>query len=153
MTCPSRSSAPRTGGTAVGHVGPELDALALGEQPQPLDGGDGETSEIDLVEHHQRTARLDPRQVEQLLDHLDEVIGLDLDLADPVAHPRRDGLAGPVGLADERLGQQAHRGQRRPQLVRQVVDELGPDALQPAQLGDVLEHEPDPAKSTTGVPG
>ena len=66
-------------------------------------------------------------------------------LRDPVAHPGRDRLAGAVGLADERLGEQADRRQRGPQLVRQVVDELRPDPLEPAQLGDVLHDEPDPA--------
>ena len=90
-------------------------------------------------------AALDPGQVEQLADHLDEVAGLDLDLADPVAHLRRDRVAGRVGLAGQRLGQQADRGQRRSQLVRQVVDELGPDLLEPTQLGDVLEDQPDAA--------
>ncbi len=33
--------------------------------------------------------------------------------------------------------------QRRPQLVADVVDELGPDLLEPAQLGDVLEQDDD----------
>ena len=97
-------------------------------------------------------AALDPRQVEQLADHLDEVAGLDLDLVDPVAHPRRDGVAGRLGLAGQRLGQQAHRRQRRPQLVRQVVDELGPDLLEPAQLGDVLEDEPQAARRRRAAP-
>ena len=90
----------------------------------------------------QRAAALDPRQVEELVDHLDEVARLDLDLADPVAHPRRDRLAGGVGLAGERLGEQADGRERGAQLVRQVVDELGPDALEPAQLGDVLQDQP-----------
>ena len=65
-------------------------------------------------------------------------------LADPVAHPGRDAVAGRLGLAGQRLGQQADGRQRRAQLVRQVVDELGPDLLEPAQLGDVLEDQPEP---------
>ena len=77
--------------------------------------------------------------------------GLDLDLVDPVAHPGRDGVARRLGLAGQRLGQQADRRQRRAQLVRQVVDELGPDLLEPAQLGDVLEDEPQAARR--GAPG
>ncbi len=125
------------------HVRPKLHALALGEQPESLDRGHREPPEVDLVEHDQRTAGLDPRQVEQLLDHLDEVVGLDLDLADPVAHPGRDRLAGAVSFADEGLGQQADGGQRRAQLVRQVVDELGPDPLEATELGDVLHDQPD----------
>ncbi len=47
-----------------------------------------------------------------------------------------------LGVSGGRLGQQADRGQRRPELVREIVDELGADPLQPAQLGDVLENEP-----------
>ena len=125
-------------------IGPERDALALGEQAEALDRGGREPAEVDLVEHEERPARLDARQVEQLLDHLDEVIRLDLDLADPVAHPGRDPLAGLVRLANERLGQQADGRQWRPKLMRQVVDELGSDALEPAELGDVLHDQPDP---------
>ena len=102
-------------------------------------------AEVEQVEDAERAAALDPRQVEQLVDHLDEVAGLDLDLADPVAHPRRDRVAGRVGLAGQRLGQQADGRQRRPQLVRQVVDELGADLLEPAQLRDVLDDEPQAA--------
>ena len=56
-------------------------------------------AEVEQVEDAERAAALDPRQVEQLVDHLDEVAGLDLDLADPVAHPGRDGVAGGLGLA------------------------------------------------------
>ena len=65
----------------------------------------------------------------------------------------RDRLAGGVGLADERLGQQADGRQRRPQLVRQVVDELGPDPLEAAQLGDVLHDQPDAAVPATAGRG
>ena len=77
--------------------------------------------------------------------------GLDLDLADPVAHPGGDRVAGRVGLPRQRLGQEADRRQRRPQLVRQVVDELGSDLLEATQLGDVLED--DPEHSARGAPG
>ena len=68
--------------------------------------------------------------------------GLDLDPPDPVAHPDRDLLAGRLGLPDKRLGQEADVRQRGPQLVRQVVDELAPDPLEPAQLRYVLEDQP-----------
>ena len=142
-TWPSRSSAPRTGGTdsatSVRSSTPWRSANSRRRSTEAT----GQSAEVDVVEQDQRPAALDPRQVEQLVDHLDEVVRLDLDLADPVAHPGRDRLARRVGLADEGLGQQADRGQRGPQLVRQVVDELGPDPLQAAQLGDVLHDQPD----------
>ena len=67
----------------------------------------------------------------------------------------RGGIASPAASASrvERLGQQADRRERRPQLVRQVVDELGPDLLEPAQLGDVLEDEPDVPAGRAGARG
>ena len=55
------------------------------------------------------------------------------------------GVAGGLRLAGQRLGQQADRRQRRAQLVRQVVDELGADLLEPAQLRDVLQDDPQAA--------
>ena len=133
------------GGNLLRDLRPQDDALAFGEQPQPLYGGDRQSPEVDRIEQRHRTTGLDPGEVEQLVDHLDQVVRLDLDLGDPVAHPGRQRLAGLVRLADERLGQQADGGQRGPQLVRQVVDELRPDSLQAAQLGDVLHDQPDAA--------
>ena len=128
------------GGQAVGRVDVESHALAVREQAQPLGRLAGEAPHVQAVDQVQRPAALDPRQVQQLVDHLDEVAGLDLDLADPVAHLGREvGIAG-VGFAGQRLGQQADRGQRRPELVRQVVDELRSDPLQPAQLGDIVDR-------------
>ena len=122
-------------------------ALAFGEQPQPLGrlGRERDPCRA-VVEHASVPAALDPGQVEQLVDHLDEVAGLDLDLA-------RSGRASgpgprrprPSASREQGLGEQADGRQRRPQLVRQVVDELGPDALEPAQLGDVLDDQPDAA--------
>ena len=109
---------------------------AVGRQPR----------EVDAVDELERAAALDARQVEQLVDHLDEVAGLDLDLADPVAHPIGIAIFELAGLARQRLGQQADRRERRPELVRQVVDELRPDPLEPAQLGDVLEEQPRAAR-------
>ena len=67
---------------------------------------------------------------------------LHLDLVDPIAHPGGDLLARGFGLPNEGLSQQADIRQGRPQLVRQVVHELAPDPLQPAQLGDVLQGQP-----------
>ena len=130
----------------LGDIDAEGHALAIGEQAQALGRVDRDPADVEQVDDAEGAAALDPRQVEQLVDHLDEVAGLDLDLVDPVAHPGRDGVAGRLGLAGQRLGQQADRRQRRPQLVRQVVDELGADLLEPAQLGDVLDDEPQAAR-------
>ena len=81
---PGRVAADRR--QAVGRLDPERDALAIGEQPQPLRRLRREPTHVQAVDEREGAAALDARQVEQLVDHLDEVAGLDLDLADPVAH-------------------------------------------------------------------
>ena len=128
-------------------------ALAVGEQAQPLGRLDGGAREVDVLERAEAAAALDPREVEQLADHLDEVAGLDLDLGDPVAHLGRQGVADLVGLAGQRLGEQAHGRQRGAQLVGEVVDELGPDALEPAEFRDVGEQQRRSAAGASRSPG
>ncbi len=141
-TWPRRAASPRTGGRPAG---------TSTRSATPWRSANRRSRSVDSVASRPRStpsttrdraAALDPRQVEQLADHLDEVAGLDLDLADPIAHLGRDGVADLVGLAVQRLGQEADRRQRRSQLVGQVVDELGPDPLEPAELGDILEDQP-----------
>ena len=144
-TWPRRASSPRmlgrSSGTSTRSVTPWRSANSRRRSVdcgrEPARGRRRRQRELDVT-------ALDPRQVEQLVDHLDEVARLDVDLADPVAHlgGTRRRRAPPRGQG---LGQQAHRRERRPQLVRQVVDELRPDPLEPAQLGDVIEHEPEAA--------
>ena len=119
----------------VRDVDDEAQALALGEEPEPLGGLARRPAQVDVVEQDERAAALDPGEVEQLVDHLDEVAGLDLDLArSGRASSAGTAVAGGLGVAGQRLGEQADRRERRPQLVRQVVDELGPDLLEAAQL-------------------
>ena len=49
---------------------------------------------------------------------------------------------GGVGAAvEQRLDVAAHRGERRPQLVRDVGDEVAADAIGAAQIGDVVQHD------------
>ena len=129
----------------IAGIDDEVDALPLGEQSKSLCRMCREPAEVDVVHEDEPATAFDTAQFEQLIDHLDEVAGLDLDLADPVAHPRRDRLTGGCGVAAERLGEKAHGRQRRPQLVRQVVDELGTDLLEATKLGYVLEDDPDAA--------
>ena len=126
----------------AGDVDPQRDALPVGEESQALGRFGRDLAHVDEVDRPDRPAALDPRQVQQLADHLDQVAGLDLDLADPIAHLGRNGAAGGLGLAGQRLGQQADRRERRPQLMGQVVDELRPDLLEATQLGDVLQDQP-----------
>ena len=117
MTWPSRAASPRTGGSGCADLDPQGHALPIGEQPQPLGRVGRDLAEIEDLEGAERAPALDARQVEQLVDHLDEMSGLDLDLVDPVTHPRRNGVARRLGLAGQRLGQEADRGQGRAQLV------------------------------------
>ena len=138
-TWPSRASSPRIVRQAGRDIDGDGDALALGEQPQPLRRASASRPRSTSSSSRSWRAALDPREVQQLVDHLDEVARLHLDLRDPLAHPLRD--VGALGVAGERLGEQADGRQRRPQLVAQVVDELGPDLLEAAELGDVLEDD------------
>ena len=71
-------------------VEPECHPLAFREEAQALGGIRGETAHVDIVGHLQRAAALDPAEVEELVDHLDQVPGLDLDLGDALAHLGRD---------------------------------------------------------------
>ena len=89
-TWPIRASSPRTVRQAVRDVDDEPQSLALREEPEALDGLADDAPDVDVVEQDERAAALDPGEVEQLVDHLDEVAGLDLDLGDPIAHLRRD---------------------------------------------------------------
>ncbi len=113
-------------------------ALALGEETEPVGRGGREAPEVDVVEGHRRDPGLDPREVQELVDHLDEVPGLDLDLRHALRGLRRQR----VGVGRQRLREEADRRERRPQLVAQVVDELGANPLEAAQLGDVLQDQP-----------
>ena len=118
----------------------EVDALALGEHAQTLGRGLRDLVEIHVVDERHGATLLDPREVEDLVDHLHEMPGLHADLADAVLHPRRHVRL--LGVLRERLGKQAHRRERCPQLVRQVFGEFRADPLEPAQLRDVLHHDP-----------
>ena len=129
-------------GHARRRVDDDPQSLAVGEEAQPLGRLDRDPAEVDVVEEDDRPATLDPGEVQQLVDHLDEMARLDLDLADPIAHLRRNAIAGRLRVPRQRLREEADGRQRRPELVGQVVDELGPDLLEAAQLGDVLEDDP-----------
>lgn len=90
------------------------DRLALGVQAQPVGRVAGQSGKVNALEQEKWAARFDPGQVEQLAGHLDEVVRLDFDLADPIAHSSGDLVTGRFGLPNERLGQQADIRERRP---------------------------------------
>ena len=144
-TWPSRSGSPRTGADRRRGLHAKGHALPLGEQAQPFGRFGRGASEVDILERPQAAAAFDPGEIEQFADHLDQVAGLHFDLADPVAHLGRQGVARLVRFTSQGLGEQADRGQGRTQLVGQVVDELGPDALQSSKLRDIGQEQRRPA--------
>ena len=127
------------GGNARLGLGHERHAAALREQAEAFGRGDGEARQVHVIPEAQLGAALHPGEVQHLVDHLGDVARLHLDQRDALAHPGRD--VGDLGLAGEGLGKQRDGGQRRAQLVPQVVDELRADLLETAQLGDVLEDQ------------
>ena len=87
-----------------------------------------------------------PRQAEQILDetlHPPRVRHEDLEEPAPV-------VGVDIRFAD-RLEVPAHRGQRRPQLVRDVGDEIAPDLIGAAEIGDVVQHHDDAARAAAGI--
>ena len=137
-TWPRRASSPRTVGTPGSASTTSVTALRSANRRRRSTEPSAKDAEVDVVAEHELAAALDPREIEQLADHLDEMPGLDLDLEDPLPHPRRH--VGALRVAGERLGEEADGAERRAELVAEVVDELRPDLLESAQLGDVLEH-------------
>ena len=88
-TWASRAASPRTGGrsgsTSTRSVTPWRSANGRRRSADSV----GDPPEVDVVEVELAAAALDPGQVEQLGDHLGNVAGFDLELADPLAHLRR----------------------------------------------------------------
>ena len=116
-----------------GLVEDDLDAALVGRGAHPFDG----------VRHHEvdqdRFARgrlfgLDAREVEQVVDDTADPEGLVVDTTGQAL-----GHLG-VGLGHQCLGQQPECTDRRLQLVAHVGNEIAPDLLEPAPLGDVLNE-------------
>ena len=80
-------------------------------------------------------ARLDARELEQIVDQIREPLGVALDELDEAF--RGFGI---VVHGAQRLGCGAHRRERAAQLVGRIRHEVAPDRFQAAQLGHVHEH-------------
>ena len=147
-TWPRRASSPRTCGRSGSTSTHERDAPGARRTAAGAPTDDvGERAEVDVVLEAQLGLPPSIRaRSSSSLTICDEVAGLHLDLGDPLLI--RAGTSARLGVTGERLGEEAHRRERRPQLVAEVVDELGPDLLQAPQLRDVLE---DDTKSAGGV--
>ncbi len=79
---------------------------------------------------------LQPRQQQQVVDQVLHARGLLLHAAKPLGQARRQQLGG-VGVGFQVAGQY---GQRRPQLVGDVGDEVAAHLLEAVQAGDVARH-------------
>ena len=90
-------------------------------------------------------AGVEPRQPQQILDQpLHPLRVARDDLEEPAPRPR-------AGVAfGQRFDVAADRGQRRPQLVRHVGDEVAADLIGAPQLGDVVQHEHDAVRRGAG---
>ena len=144
-TWPSREASPRMSGQVGLDLDLEADPLAFGEGPQALDRFGRHAPH---VRRRRGGAARPPLSIRARSSSSDTIWAmLPVSTSSLAIRSRIFGAARRrrprVGVAGERLGQEADRRDRRSQLVRQVVDELGPDPLQPAELGDVLEDEPD----------
>ena len=134
-TIRSRSKRSSTGsaGTALD----QRDAALLGELGMRLDHRAHRVAQVALADVEREDARVDARQVEQVVAHPLEAADL---LARPLEELARVVLVDrPVALE---FGEGSQRGDRRPQLVRHVGDELpqpiaiGPDQPQRAARAD-----------------
>ena len=148
-----------------GGVGEEVvqdldDALAVGHHPGqvrrqvdahgvPGAGGAAQERLSRLVHepgHRQRLsgdrqrARLDAPGVEEVVDEPAHVMGLLVDDAEELVHL---GRVQPRGGAQQGGGRADDGGQRRPQLVADHGQELGPQPLQLLELGEVLQGDDD----------
>ena len=94
----------------------------------------------------QRVGALQAGQVDELLHQPAEPAGLVLHAAGEAAYGRGV-LAGVL----QRLGEQRHRPDRGLELVADVGDEVAPDRLDPAGLGDVLDEQRDEPVAPTGA--
>ena len=73
---------------SIWQVQHDPETLPLGEEAEPFDRGADDADHVHIVQQQLRGPTFDARQVEQFVDHLDQVACLDLDLGDPVTKSR-----------------------------------------------------------------
>src|SRR5690606_5713903 len=121
-----------TGGYPDGDVLPTLvdGRLQVGQdaREQALDGRLGQFQRL--------LPRVEPRQAQQVLHQPFHAGGVPRDDLEEALR-----LVGAVGAVEQRLDVPTDGGERRAQLVRDVGDEVAPDAIRAPQVGDVVQHE------------
>ena len=93
--------------------------------------------EVDALGQRQVLAHLHARQRQQIVDQPRHALGL-------LAHDLEEALARlrvVLGRPLQRLDEAAQRGQRGPQLVAGVGDEIGAHAREPVLLAQVAERD------------
>ena len=102
--------------------------------PRPLHQG----RDVDRLGGHRERARVDAPDIQQVADQPTHVIGLLVDDAQELAHLGRVELR----FRGQRGGGRAlDRGQRRPQLVADHAQELGPQTVQLLERREVLQGD------------
>ena len=128
----------------VGLLELDLDVALVGRGAHALDRlGHHEVHQDRLA--RRRFLRLDPRQVEEVVDDPADPEGLGVD---PAGQARRHRG---VGLRHQGLGQQAERAHRGLELVADVGHEVAADLLEAPALGDVLDHGDDAQRAAAVV--
>ena len=120
---------------AVGDVGAQADLLLLCALAEQTDDVTHDVVEVLVLDVQTELARLDARQIEQILHELLEALRVALDDVEEV----RRGLGVALHREAERLRRGAHGRHRRAELVRDVRDEILPQRLEAADVGHVDE--------------
>ena len=122
-----------------GDVDAELLVLLLDPRPHQLGDLADRLADVDRAAVDLDVVGLDARDVEQVVDELDEPVGRAQDDLDELALA----LGHVLGRAVEQLDEALDRGQRAAELVRGGGDELTLGALEPSPLGDVADRPDD----------
>ena len=131
----------------LAHVGAHADALRVGLGAQRVDRLLDELVERHLLERPLDVARLQPRQLEQVVDQPREHVDVRAHLPE-IAAP---GLRVDDVVAD-RLGEQPQRGDRRAQVMRHGGDQVAARGLGVAELADRRVDRPRQLGELVGAP-
>ena len=137
--CASRSRSASDGGQVARDLRRERDAPGVRPRLDDRQHRVDHRVERDGLERQLHLVELDVRQVGEVVEQAAEALGVaerDLEEAPRV-------LALLQRAAEQRLEVTLDGGERRAQLVGHVRHELRPHLLEPAQRGDVVEHEHD----------
>ncbi len=113
----------------------QVQPCPLGLRTQPLYRRDDDLCQRGGLQPQRDLVRFDARQLEQLLDHLRQRVHLALHAVEETPRCRRVIQRTIAQRVDQRL----EPGQGRPQLVRDVADEIAPHRLQPADARQILQ--------------